>query len=129
MFLSFYPFLSYFLILFLFNAQGKEVNLFQPASEFLPMIDEVCKCLQSAILQALDLFLSVLMQDSHSPQVFNSLVNSTKEIKGAKVENNKFCVSVHYRNVDEKVKYFSSVLEAFIYLLVIILNNVHIFLT
>ncbi|XP_039052134.1 trehalose-phosphate phosphatase A-like [Hibiscus syriacus] len=54
--------------------QGKEVNLFQPASEFLPMIDEV----------------------------FNSLVKSTKEINGAKVENNKFCVSVHYRNVDEK---------------------------
>ncbi|XVE56372.1 hypothetical protein DITRI_Ditri04bG0003900 [Diplodiscus trichospermus] len=56
------------------DKQGKEVNLFQPASEFLPMIDEV----------------------------FNSLVNSTKEIKGATVENNKFCVSVHYRNVDEK---------------------------
>ena len=36
-------------------------------------------------------------------QVFRSLVDSTKEIKGAKVENNKFCVSVHYRNVDEKV--------------------------
>ncbi|KAK8306424.1 hypothetical protein V6Z12_D03G127500 [Gossypium hirsutum] len=54
--------------------QGKEVNLFQPASEFLPMIDEV----------------------------FNSLINNTKDIRGAKVENNKFCVSVHYRNVDEK---------------------------
>ncbi|CAK9161087.1 unnamed protein product [Ilex paraguariensis] len=53
---------------------GKEVNLFQPASEFLPMIDEV----------------------------FRSLVEITKEIKGAQVENNKFCVSVHYRNVDEK---------------------------
>ncbi|XP_057475810.1 probable trehalose-phosphate phosphatase F isoform X2 [Actinidia eriantha] len=56
------------------DKQGKEVNLFQPASEFLPMINEV----------------------------FRSLVDSTKEIKGAKVENNKFCVSVHYRNVDEK---------------------------
>ncbi|XVE63896.1 hypothetical protein DITRI_Ditri07aG0057900 [Diplodiscus trichospermus] len=56
------------------DKQGKEVNLFQPASEFLPMIDEV----------------------------FHSLVNSTKEIKGANVENNKFCVSIHYRNVDEK---------------------------
>ncbi|CAN0891560.1 Trehalose-phosphate phosphatase A [Linum grandiflorum] len=52
----------------------KEVNLFQPASEFLPMIDEV----------------------------FNSLVEITRGIKGAKVENNKFCVSVHYRNVDDK---------------------------
>ncbi|OAY48149.1 trehalose-phosphate phosphatase A [Manihot esculenta] len=56
------------------DKQGKEVNLFQPASEFLPMIDEV----------------------------YSSLVDSTKDIKGAKVENNKFCVSVHYRNVDEK---------------------------
>ncbi|XP_020263760.1 trehalose-phosphate phosphatase A-like isoform X2 [Asparagus officinalis] len=54
--------------------KGKEVILFQPASEFLPMIDEV----------------------------FRSLVVSTNDIKGAKVENNKFCVSVHYRLVDEE---------------------------
>lgn len=53
---------------------GKEVNLFQPAREFLPMIDEV----------------------------FRTLVENTKSIKGAKVENHKFCASVHYRNVDEK---------------------------
>ncbi|KAH9603302.1 hypothetical protein KSS87_014634 [Heliosperma pusillum] len=56
------------------DKQGKEAVLFQPASEFLPMIDEV----------------------------FTSLVESTGDIKGATVENNKFCVSVHYRNVDEK---------------------------
>lgn len=56
------------------DEQGKEVNLFQPASEFLPMIDEV----------------------------FRSLIENTKDIIGSKVENNKFCVSVHYRLVDEK---------------------------
>ncbi|XP_022865961.1 trehalose-phosphate phosphatase A-like [Olea europaea var. sylvestris] len=56
------------------DEQGKEVNLFQPASEFLPMIDKV----------------------------FRSLVETMKGVAGAKVENNKFCVSVHYRNVDEK---------------------------
>ncbi|KAM7531149.1 hypothetical protein LguiB_034559 [Lonicera macranthoides] len=56
------------------NQQGKEVNLFQPAKGFLPMIDEV----------------------------FRSLVQNTKDIKGAKVENHKFCASVHYRNVEEK---------------------------
>ncbi|KAL7229519.1 hypothetical protein ACSBR2_008095 [Camellia fascicularis] len=56
------------------DKQGKEVNLFQPASEFLPMIDKI----------------------------YRSLVETTKSIEGAKVENNKFCVSVHYRNVDEK---------------------------
>lgn len=52
----------------------KKVKLFRPASEFLPMISEVYK----------------------------SLVESTRLIKGAYVENNKFCVSVHYRNVDKK---------------------------
>lgn len=36
-------------------------------------------------------------------QVYASLVETTREIKGATVENNKFCVSVHYRNVEEKV--------------------------
>ncbi|XP_039142417.1 probable trehalose-phosphate phosphatase F [Dioscorea cayenensis subsp. rotundata] len=56
------------------DKQGKEVNLFQPASEFLPMIEEV----------------------------FRSLVEITKGINGATVENNKFCVSVHYRLVDKK---------------------------
>ncbi|XP_012852560.1 PREDICTED: probable trehalose-phosphate phosphatase F [Erythranthe guttata] len=55
------------------DLQGKEVNLFQPASEFLPMISEV----------------------------FRTFVEITKDIKGAKVENHKFCVSLHYRNVDE----------------------------
>ncbi|KAL7160325.1 hypothetical protein ABFS83_01G086700 [Erythranthe nasuta] len=53
--------------------KGKEANLFQPASEFIPMINEV----------------------------FRNLVEITKDIKGAKVEDHKFCVSVHYRNVDE----------------------------
>ncbi|KAK4748549.1 hypothetical protein SAY87_015135 [Trapa incisa] len=56
------------------NYQGNELNLFQPAREFLPVIDKV----------------------------FRVLVESTKGIKGAKVENHKFCASVHYRNVEEK---------------------------
>ncbi|KVH90168.1 probable trehalose-phosphate phosphatase F [Cynara cardunculus var. scolymus] len=56
------------------DKQGKEVNLFQPASEFIPMIDKV----------------------------FKTLVEVTKAITGTKVENHKFCTSVHYRNVDEK---------------------------
>ncbi|XP_009370472.2 trehalose-phosphate phosphatase A [Pyrus x bretschneideri] len=56
------------------DKKGKAVNLFQPAAEFLPTIREV----------------------------FKLLVESTKDIEGAIVEDNKFCVSVHYRNVDEK---------------------------
>ncbi|KAH9678374.1 Trehalose-phosphate phosphatase A [Citrus sinensis] len=63
------------------DKQGKEVNLFQPAREFLHMIDAV----------------------------FHSLMENTKEINGVKVENNKFCVSVHYRNVDEK--YWATVVQ------------------
>ncbi|GLU05609.1 hypothetical protein SLE2022_227020 [Rubroshorea leprosula] len=56
------------------DQQGKVVNVFQPAREFIPMIDEV----------------------------FRTLVENTNGIKGAKVENHKFCASVHYRNVDDK---------------------------
>ncbi|KAL4334797.1 hypothetical protein GQ457_07G010480 [Hibiscus cannabinus] len=56
------------------DQQGKEVSLFIPAREFIPMIDEV----------------------------FKILVENTKDIKGAKVKNHKFCASVHYRNVEEK---------------------------
>ncbi|XP_074264922.1 putative trehalose-phosphate phosphatase F [Silene latifolia] len=56
------------------DLQGKEVSLFQPAKEFLPMINEV----------------------------FKTLVEITSDIKGVTVENHKFCTSVHYRNVNEK---------------------------
>ncbi|KAF5960959.1 hypothetical protein HYC85_002168 [Camellia sinensis] len=49
--------------------------LFQPASEFVPMIDKVYK----------------------------ALFDKTKSIPGANVEHNKFCLSVHYPCVDEKV--------------------------
>ncbi|KAM0976201.1 hypothetical protein FF1_019184 [Malus domestica] len=54
--------------------KGSQGVLCQPASEFLPMIDEVYKL----------------------------LVDKTKSTPGAKVENNKFCLSVHFRCVDEK---------------------------
>ncbi|XP_004957708.1 probable trehalose-phosphate phosphatase 10 [Setaria italica] len=54
--------------------QDKEVKIFQAASEFIPMNNEV----------------------------FRLLVEKIRGIDGAKVENNKFCVSVHYRNVNEK---------------------------
>nr|CAB3453245.1 unnamed protein product [Digitaria exilis] len=58
------------------NAKAKAKGvLFQPASEFLPMIEEV----------------------------HERLVETTRCIPGAKVENNKFCVSVHFRRVDEKM--------------------------
>ncbi|CAH8254533.1 unnamed protein product [Arabidopsis lyrata] len=55
------------------NKNNKGV-LFQAANEFLPMIDQVSKC----------------------------LVEKMRDIEGANVENNKFCVSVHYRCVDQK---------------------------
>ncbi|ONM54638.1 probable trehalose-phosphate phosphatase 7 isoform X4 [Zea mays] len=55
-------------------AKAKGV-VFQPASEFLPMIEEV----------------------------HERLVQTTRCIPGAKVENNRFCVSVHFRRVDEKM--------------------------
>ncbi|KAK7401440.1 hypothetical protein VNO78_12927 [Psophocarpus tetragonolobus] len=56
------------------DKQAVEVNLFQPAAEFLPMIEEVLGLLKE----------------------------SMKDIEGAIVESNKFCASVHYRNVNEE---------------------------
>ncbi|RWR77339.1 trehalose-phosphate phosphatase A-like protein isoform X1 [Cinnamomum micranthum f. kanehirae] len=55
------------------DEQAKDVS-FQPAKEFLPMIDKV----------------------------FESLTECMKGIDGVKVENNKFCVSVHYRCANEE---------------------------
>jgi Zn-finger protein len=36
-------------------------------------------------------------------QVYEKLGESVKDIDGARMEDNKFCVSVHYRNVAEDV--------------------------
>jgi len=36
-------------------------------------------------------------------QVYKKLGESVKDINGARMEDNKFCVSVHYRNVAEDV--------------------------
>ncbi|KAJ6735709.1 TREHALOSE-PHOSPHATE PHOSPHATASE C-RELATED [Salix viminalis] len=57
------------------NKRDYQDVLFQPASEFLRMIDEV----------------------------YNVLLERTKCIPGAKVEDNKFCISVHFRRVEEKM--------------------------
>ncbi|XP_049405846.1 probable trehalose-phosphate phosphatase J isoform X2 [Solanum stenotomum] len=57
-----------------YSKKGTQAVLFQPASKFLPMIVEVYK----------------------------ELLDKTKSIEGVRVENNKFCVSVHFRCVDEK---------------------------
>ncbi|MED6185385.1 hypothetical protein PIB30_056608 [Stylosanthes scabra] len=56
------------------NKGNDKAVLCQPASKFLPMIEEVYKI----------------------------LLEKTKSVPGAKVENNKFCLSVHFRCVDEK---------------------------
>jgi trehalose-6-phosphatase len=39
----------------------------------------------------------------HGLQAYRALVEKTKATPGAQVENNKFCLSVHFRRVDEKV--------------------------
>lgn len=56
------------------NEKGDEVVNFCPAQEFLPKIKEIKKVLQEMITN----------------------------IKGAMVEDNKFCISVHFRCVNEK---------------------------
>eukprot|EP00249_Psilotum_nudum_P015727 c25491_g1_i2 orf=1239-2363(+) len=56
------------------DTKGNEVVLFQPPTDFTHIIDEVCKI----------------------------LVEKAKHVQGAKVENNKFCASVHFRCVKEE---------------------------
>ncbi|KAJ4728133.1 Trehalose 6-phosphate phosphatase [Melia azedarach] len=56
------------------DEQGNEVVLFQPAAEFLPTIQEIIQVLEEKV----------------------------KNIKGAMVEDNKFCISVHFRRVKEE---------------------------
>ncbi|KAL1831464.1 hypothetical protein DCAR_0101439 [Daucus carota subsp. sativus] len=57
-----------------YKKNAHESVLCQPACEFLPMIDEV----------------------------YTALLEKTRSTPGAKVENNKFCLSVHFRCVEEK---------------------------
>ncbi|XP_057794581.1 probable trehalose-phosphate phosphatase 6 isoform X2 [Salvia miltiorrhiza] len=54
--------------------KGNESVLCQPAREFLPIIEEV----------------------------YRGLIEQVKQIPGANVEHNRFCLSVHYRCVEEK---------------------------
>jgi trehalose 6-phosphate phosphatase len=85
------------------NLQPESV-LCQPASEFLPMIDEVRTNQQQhdALLNTCP-FVRNTWGESYFCQVYKALVEKTKSTPGAKVENNKFCLSVHFRCVDEKV--------------------------
>lgn len=57
------------------DKKGNDLVAFQPASEYLPLINKVTA----------------------------ALIDNTKGVKGAKVENNKFCVSVHFRRVKEEL--------------------------
>ncbi|XP_077229080.1 putative trehalose-phosphate phosphatase 6 isoform X2 [Tasmannia lanceolata] len=56
------------------DTKGNEAVLFQPAQEFLPVIEEISKVLEE----------------------------KTKKVSGVMIENNKFCLSVHYRRVSEE---------------------------
>ncbi|XP_044493797.1 probable trehalose-phosphate phosphatase 6 [Mangifera indica] len=56
------------------DEQGKEVVHFQPAKEFLLTIQEILQVLEERV----------------------------KTVKGAMVEDNKFCISVHFRRVQDK---------------------------
>lgn len=56
------------------DEEGNEVVLFQPASDFMLIMDEIFKLLEE----------------------------KASKVPGAKVEHNKFCVSVHFRCVKEE---------------------------
>ncbi|CAL9056631.1 unnamed protein product [Musa banksii] len=78
------------------KARAKPV-VFQAASEFLPMIQAVgfSSCLLAPNFCCYLLAKTLL-------QAYKALSERTKSTAGVKVEDNKFCVSVHFRCVDEK---------------------------
>ena len=84
--------------------------LFQPAREFLPMIDEVTFLFYFIFVYDFFFFWWWSEEKDLSKndllklfvQVYRTLGENTKGIEGVKVENHKFCTSVHYRNVEEK---------------------------
>jgi hypothetical protein len=45
----------------------------------------------------------LIKRDGHGTQVCRTLTSKMEPIPGAKVENNKFCLSVHFRCVQEEV--------------------------
>ncbi|XP_024371170.1 probable trehalose-phosphate phosphatase C [Physcomitrium patens] len=57
------------------DKKGNDVVFFQPASEYLPMMDKVCSVLNDTI----------------------------RTIKDARVEHNKYCLTVHFRLVKEEL--------------------------
>ncbi|XP_019704764.2 probable trehalose-phosphate phosphatase C [Elaeis guineensis] len=56
------------------DEKGNEVILYQPAQKYSPKIEKM----------------------------FKELEEKTKEIQGAMIENNKFCISVHFRRVNKE---------------------------
>ncbi|CAK7348731.1 unnamed protein product [Dovyalis caffra] len=69
------------------DEEGKDVIYFQPAKDFLPKIQELSKVLEEKI----------------------------KTIDGAKVEDNKFCLSVHFRRVNiEEVGILKEMVESIV---------------
>ncbi|KAJ7951292.1 Trehalose 6-phosphate phosphatase [Quillaja saponaria] len=68
------------------DEEGNEIVLFHPAQEFFPAIREIMKILEE----------------------------KTRKIKGSMVEDNKFCISVHYRRVksEEDVSILQEIVES-----------------
>ncbi|KAG5538241.1 hypothetical protein RHGRI_018985 [Rhododendron griersonianum] len=77
------------------DREGNEVVIFQPAIKYLPAIHKV-----------------------GGEQILCVLSEKTRSIRGVVIENNKFCISVHYRQVHDEdfctlVKLVNSVLEEY----------------
>ncbi|WVZ81924.1 hypothetical protein U9M48_029249 [Paspalum notatum var. saurae] len=78
------------------RSKKHETVLLQPAREFLPVIDKLNhEELTGARTRR-------LRAHGHGGQAYRALEEATKATPGARVENNKFCLSVHFRCVDEK---------------------------
>lgn len=104
-YLSIYLLLTESLIL-AFSSGGKGCTL--PTSQWIPPHDrrgELIFPSETHIIHSSNLLLFSSLNSllSANFQVYKALLEKTKSIPGASVEHNKFCLSVHFRCVDEKV--------------------------
>uniref|UniRef100_A0A0D9VGH2 Trehalose-phosphatase n=1 Tax=Leersia perrieri TaxID=77586 RepID=A0A0D9VGH2_9ORYZ len=90
------------------SAQGKKVALFLDYDGTLsPIVDDPERAfmrpeIREAVKNIARLFPTSIVSGRSREKAFRSLVEATKAIDGARVEN-KLCLSIHYRNVDEKL--------------------------
>ncbi|KAK1257955.1 putative trehalose-phosphate phosphatase 6 [Acorus gramineus] len=89
-------------------SKGKQIVMFLDYDGTLsPIVEDpdrafMSDAMRTVVRKVARYFPTAIVSGRCRDKVYEALIEKTKSIPGAKVENNKFCLSVHYRCVDEK---------------------------